>query len=147
MKKKKQKYRNTNHTRFLHQSIYGSRQARQYPKSETYRNELEPYVDKNVDMKGTIMGIKKEHVGHRYVNRLLLTDVTCITENSEIPIDHLWITIEKGFIHRNGLACKHVIKCKGCLYEYANIRKKDEEPTTRNIGFRVYEINILAKLK
>lgn len=118
----------------MHQSYIGTMYSRSAPKSSSYRKELQKFISKSSTIIGTFKEIHKETIDNTKINQIMLSDVTVMCDNKKEYTDHIWITVEKGFMDRNKLRQQTRIMCNGYFYEYLSRGK-------RNIGFRLITAN------
>ena len=118
-------------SQFLEQSKIAS----QYPKSDTYRVQLEPFIGNCIE----VVTPNYVYQSNMYCNDqvcgvLLLTDVQVVkvpakSRNNPLPvIDHLWVVLDRDW--EAPLDINNSLWLRGFVYEYISDGKK-------NIGLRV----------
>lgn len=123
---------------FSHQSVLGTLESQNAPKSPYYRDELEPLLSKNAEITGWYKSIRKSTIDRTRINQIMLYDINVVCNNKDYHIDHIWITVEKGYMQRNNINQNQKVTCKGYFYEYLS-------HGTRNIGFRLTNIKSCDK--
>lgn len=108
------------------------------PKSKYYREEAAELLGKNVCLTGLFTLIHKENVDGVNVNKILIEDAVITSRSQSVGIDHIWVTVEQGFMQRNRIRQNRNISCSGYLYEYISKGK-------RNIGFKLCTVKEISK--
>ena len=127
--------KNTNTILFAH-NIKLSPYPDNIPKSKYYRTEIAHLLGKSIALFGKISSIRKHTIANRCINQILLTDVMVMYKNRYYHIDHMWTSVEKGFLSKNKLKEKINICSSGYLYEYISRGR-------RNIGFKLDNVRIV----
>lgn len=136
--RKNKQNRDYNNVWFSHQSVLGTLESQHAPKSQYYRSELEPLLSKNAELMGVYKLIRKDTVSRTKINQIMLSDISIVCNNNNYHSDHIWITVEKGFMQRNNINQNQKVICNGYFYEYLSHGK-------RNIGFRLTNIKSYPK--
>lgn len=108
------------------------------PKSRYYREEAAELLGKNVCLTGLFTLIHRENVDGINVNKILIEDAVVTNRSHSVGIDHIWVTVEQGFMQRNRIRQNRNISCSGYLYEYISKGK-------RNIGFKLCTVKEIPK--
>ena len=102
------------------------------PKSNHYRDELQPFIGSCIEVIGRLDDVEKE----KKYNRLLLKDVRIDKVPSKVRtfipesnFDHIYVAVSKDFLTENRTS----IRVRGFVYEYLSQGKK-------NIGIQAVTI-------
>ena len=106
--------------------------AKQCPKSDFYRTELEPYLGKTVNIIGTLKKVELKKYGGYYGFSLVLLKNVTIANEYQKPIDHIWILCNRHFLRENHYKINDKLLCTGKIYEYQSSGR-------RNLSLKLYK--------